>query len=137
MGCLSKAAQEEVSHHWVYRLDPDLRALYGEISHTLIDWQKRRALQGKDLARWLQLYIASHAEPFPVKTATLKEMSGSRAKALKNFRAQLRKALDDLVENEDIKDWMIEMPADLVKVDRGAAITGSQKRYIGVRKPRI
>src|SRR6266487_7183032 len=59
------------------------------------------------------------------------------AKALKNFRAQLRKALDDLVENEDIKDWMIEMPADLVKVDRGAAITGSQKRYIGVRKPRI
>src|SRR6266496_1941663 len=64
---LSKAAQEEVSHHWVYRLDPDLRALYGEISHTLIDWQ--------------QLYIASHAEPFPVKTATLKEMSGSRAKA--------------------------------------------------------
>jgi hypothetical protein len=134
---LSKAAQEEVSHHWVYRLDPDLRALYGEISHTLIDWQKRRALQGKDLARWLQLYIASHAEPFPVKTATLKEMSGSRAKALKNFRAQLRKALDDLVVNEDIKDWMIEMPADLVKVDRGAAITGSQKRYIAVRKPRI
>src|SRR6266851_9941685 len=84
---IAKAAQEEVSRHWVYRLDPDLGALYGEISHTLIDWQKRRALQGKDVARWLQLYIASHVAPFPVKTATLKEMSGSRAKALKNFRA--------------------------------------------------
>jgi hypothetical protein len=134
---LSKATQEEVSRHWVYRLDPDLRAFYGAISHTLIDWQKRRALQGKDLARWLQLYIASHAEPFPVKTATLKELSGSRARALKNFRAQLRKALDDLIENRDIKDWMIEMPADLVKVDRGEAITSSQKRHIGRRHSRI
>jgi len=134
---LSKATQEEVSRHWVYRLDPDLRALYGEISHTLIDWQKRRALQGKDLARWLQLYLRSHARPFPVKTATLKELSGSRAKALKNFRAQLRKALEDLVVNEDIKDWMIEMPSDLVKVDRGEAITGSQRRHIVQKHTRI
>jgi hypothetical protein len=134
---LSKATQEEVSRHWMYRLDPDLRTLYGEISHTLIDWQKRRALQGKDLAHWLQLYLRSHARPFPVKTATLKELSGSRAKALKNFRAQLRKALEDLVVNEDIKDWMIEMPSDLVKVDRGEAITGSQRRHIVQKRTRI
>jgi hypothetical protein len=134
---ISKATQAEVSRHWIYRLDPDLRSLYGEMSHTLIDWQKRRALQGKDLARWLQLYIASHAKPFPVKVATLKELSGSRAKQLKNFRAQLRSALDDLVINEDIKDWMIEMPHDLVKVDRGEAITGSQRRYIARKQPRI
>jgi hypothetical protein len=128
---ISKAAQHEISRHWVYRLDPDLRAFYGEMSHTMIDWEKRRALQGKDLARWLQLYLATHAKPFPVKTETLKELSGSRAKLLKNFRAQLRRALDDLVANEDIRDWMIEMPADLVKVDRGAAITDSQRRHIG------
>ena len=83
-------------------------AFYGEMSHTMIDWEKRR-LQGKDLARWLQLYLATHAKPFPVKTETLKELSGSRAKLLKNFRAQLRRALDDLVVNEDIRDWMIEM----------------------------
>src|SRR5712692_4457527 len=134
---IAKAMQEEISHHWVYRLDPDLGALYGEISHTLINWQKRRALQGKDLARWLQLYLCSHAQPFPIKTATLKEMSGSRAKALKNFRAQLRLALDDLIVNEDIKDWMIEMPADLVKVDRGEAITGSQRRHIVQKRTRI
>jgi hypothetical protein len=134
---IAKATQEEISRHWVYRLDPDLGALYGEISHTLIDWQKRRALQGKDLARWLQLYLCSHAQPFPVKTATLKEMSGSRAKALKNFRAQLRLALDDLIVNEDIKDWMIEMPADLVKVDRGEVITGSQRRHIVQKRTRI
>jgi TrfA protein len=134
---IAKATQAEVSRHWIYRLDPDLWSLYGEMTHTLIDWEKRRALQGKDLARWLQLYIASHAKPFPVKVATLKELSGSRAKQLKNFRAQLRKALDDLVVNEDIKDWMIEMPHDLVKVDRGEAVTSSQRRHIGLKKPRI
>ena len=82
---ISKAAQHEISREWVYRLDPDLRAFYGEMSHTMIDWEKRRALRGKDLARWLQLYLATHAKPFPVKTETLKELSGSRAKLLKNF----------------------------------------------------
>ena len=76
---------------------------------------------------------ATHAKPFLVKTETLKELSGSRAKLLKNFRAQLRRALDDLVVNEDIRDWMIEMPADLVKVDRGTAITDSQRRHIGLK----
>ena len=44
---ISKAAQHEISRHWVYRLDPDLRAFYGEMSHTMIDWEKRRALQGR------------------------------------------------------------------------------------------
>ena len=67
------------------------------MSHTLIDWEQRMALKGKDLARWLQLYIRSHAKPYPVKVATLRDLSGSRAKALKNFRAKLRVALDDLV----------------------------------------
>ena len=84
--------------HWIYRLDPDLRALYGDMTHTLIDWDQRLALKGKDLARWLQLYIASHAKPYPVKVATLRDLSGSRTKALKNFRGKLRLALDDLVE---------------------------------------
>jgi len=69
----------------MYRLDPALRALYGDMTHTLIDWDQRLALKGKDLARWLQLYIASHAKPYPVKVVTLRDLSGSRAKALKNF----------------------------------------------------
>jgi hypothetical protein len=134
---IAKATQTEVSRHWIYRLDPDLHALYGEMAHTLIDWEKRRALQGKDLARWLQLYLATHARPFPVKTATLKELSGSRAKLLKNFRAQLRLALDDLIANKDIERWEIEMPADLVRVVRGKAITASQRRHIGRKGYRI
>jgi hypothetical protein len=49
---LAKAEQDEQTRHWRYRLDPDLRALYGDMTHTLIDWDQRLALKGKDLARW-------------------------------------------------------------------------------------
>ena len=133
---IAKAEQDEKSRHWIYRLDPDLRALYGDMTHTLIDWDQRLALKGKDLARWLQLYIASHAKPYPVKVATLRDLSGSRTKALKNFRGKLRLALDDLVDNDDIQRWEIQMPQDLLFVDRGAAISASQRRHLDRNKTR-
>jgi len=133
---IAKAEQDEQTRHWMYRLDPDLRALYGDMTHTLIDWDQRLALKGKDLARWLQLYIASHAKPYPVKVATLRDLSGSRAKALKNFRGKLRLALDDLVNNDDIERWEIQMPQDLLFVDRGATISASQRRHLGRNRTR-
>ncbi len=76
---IAKASQHEISRHWIYRLDPELKPLYGDITHTLIDWEKRLALKGKDLARWVQLYMATHAKPYPVKVDTLRQLSGSRA----------------------------------------------------------
>jgi len=133
---IAKAEQDEQTRHWMYRLDPDLRALYGDMTHTLIDWDQRLALKGKDLARWLQLYIASHAKPYPVKVATLRDLSGSRAKALKNFRGKLRLALDDLVKNDDIERWEIQMPQDLLFVDRGTTISASQSRHLGRNRTR-
>jgi hypothetical protein len=128
---IAKASQHEDSRHWMYRLDPDLCFLYGGESYTLIDWEKRLNLKGKDLARWLQLYIATHAKPFPVKVATLRALSGSRTKALRSFRGQLRLALDALIANHDIECWWMAQKTDLVAVDRGEAITGSQRRHIG------
>jgi len=126
---IAGVTQDEKSHYWIYQLDPDLRSLYGEMSHTLIDWEQRLALKGKDLARWLQLYIRSHAKPYAVKVATLRDLSGSRAKALKNFRARLRVALDDLVTIGELVRWEIR-PHDLLLVDRGPAVSGSQRRYL-------
>ena len=133
---LAKAAQHEDSRYWVYRLDPDLAFLYGGESYTLIDWDKRLNLKGKDLARWLQLYLATHAKPFPVKVATLRELSGSRTKALRSFRGQLRLALDALLSNHDIEQWCIAQQTDLVTVERGEAVTASQRRHIGRRGQR-
>ena len=133
---LAKAGQHEDSRYWVYRLDPDLAFLYGGESYTLIDWDKRLNLKGKDLARWLQLYLATHAKPFPVKVATLRELSGSRTKALRSFRGQLRLALDALISNHDIEQWWIAQQTDLVTVERGEAVTASQRRHIGRRSQR-
>jgi hypothetical protein len=127
---IAKAEQDEKTRQWIYRLDPDLRALYGDMTHTLIDWEQRLALKGKDMARWLQLYFATHAKPYPVKVATLRDLSGSRAKALKHFRSKLKTALDALVDNGDIERWDIDTSQDLLYVTRGRSITASQKRYL-------
>jgi hypothetical protein len=123
------AVHDEESHHWLIRLNPTLRALYGPSMYALIDWAQRLQLRGKDLARWLQLYLSTHAAPFPVKVATLRDLSGSRTTALWKFRQRLRHALADLQDLDVLSAWEID-DADLVRVDRGAAITPSQRRHL-------
>jgi TrfA protein len=126
---IDDAVHDEESHHWLIRLNPTLRPLYGPSMYTLVDWAQRIQLRGKDLARWLQLYLSTHAAPFPVNVATLKDLSGSRTTALRTFRQRLRQALADLQVNGDLVAWEID-DADLVHVDRGAAITTSQRRHL-------
>ena len=126
---VDNAFKDDITRRWCYRFNPDLRALYGPHAYTLINWEQRITLRGKDLARWLHLYLVGHAAPFPVKVATLKKLSGSRAKELKNFRGKLRLALNDLKATHIIDDWMIDKN-DLVHVVRGEAISESQKRHL-------
>ena len=129
------AKKDEESGHWVFRLNENLLPLFGVNCFTLIDWQQRKQLKG-DLACWFQLYLATHAEPFPVKVETLHRLSGSRAKELFKFRQTLRKALDTLQAAGHITAWHIEPETDLVHVDRGAAITDSQQRHLTKPRPR-
>jgi hypothetical protein len=131
---VDEAGQDKASRYWVYKFNPKLRALYDPSAYTLIDWEDRKKLRGKDLARWLQLYLASHAAPFPVKVETLRELSGSQA-TLKEFRRRLRHALDDLQERHIITAWKID-EHDLVHIDRGATVSASQRRHLGRAKPR-
>lgn len=126
---IDEALQDKQSRYWMYRINPRLRQLFSLDNYTLIDWEQRKSLKRKDLARWLQLYLATHAAPFPVKVATLRELSGSRTAELKKFRQLLRGALYDLEDNHDIEDWHID-ENDLVHVDRGKAISASQSRHL-------
>jgi hypothetical protein len=123
------AAQDKASRYWVYKFNPKLRVLYDPNMYTLIEWKQRQSLRGKDLARWLHLYLATHAAPFPVKVTTLRELSGSRTAQLWKFRQLLRVALDDLKDNGDIEGRYID-DSDLVHVYRGKTITNSQRRYL-------
>jgi hypothetical protein len=137
---IDDAAQDKTSRYWAFKFNPKLRTLYSPNAYTLVDWEQRKRLRGKDLARWLQLYIASHAAPFPVSVGYLHEKSGSQAKSLRHFREKLRLALKDLEANKDIEDWYIDKTTDLVHVDRGKAITDSQRRHLTrpkrTRKPK-
>ena len=126
---VDNAFKDDITRRWRYRFNPDLRTLYGPHAYTLINWEQRITLRGKDLARWLHLYLVGHAAPFPVKVAKLKQLSGSRAKELKNFRGKLRLALNDLKETHIIDDWIIDKK-DLVHVERGETISESQKRHL-------
>jgi hypothetical protein len=132
---IEKALQDETSRYWMYKFNPDLWMLYSPSMYTLVEWEQRKNLRGKDLARWLHLYLATHAAPFPVKVATLRELSGSRTAELKKFRQLLRIALADLEANGDIEDWYID-DNDLVHVYRGTAITDSQSRHLTRPKAR-
>jgi hypothetical protein len=101
---------------------------------TAIDWDIRRKLRRKPLALWLHGYYSSHAKPLPVQVDTLRSLSGSKDKTLFSYRQKLRRALDELKAIGAIASWQIEA-ADLVTVDRGNAITASQRRHL-TRKPK-
>jgi hypothetical protein len=123
-------------HTRLYRIcvDPDMAKLYAA-GWTAIDWQQRKQLRGKPLALWLQGYYATHAKPLPVKVDTLRNLSGSKTAALFKFRQQVRRALDELKAIGAIASWQIEA-ADLVTVNRGDAITASQRRHLTRARPR-
>jgi hypothetical protein len=71
----------------------------------------------------------------PVKVETLRNLSGSKTAALFKFRQQLRKALGELKAIGAIASLQIDA-ADLVTVDRGDAITASQRRHLTRARPR-
>src|SRR5205823_8432164 len=131
---IDESLQDQRTRQWIYRFNINMRMLFGLDNHTLIDWERRKNLKRKDLARWLQLYIATHAKPFPVSVDYLRQKSGSQAAALREFRRMLKRALGELVVNEDIKDWRIERPNDLVYVHRGKATSKAQGRHLSRKK---
>lgn len=115
---IDDAIQDETSKYWVYKLNPKLRPLYDATSFSLIEWEQRKALKRKDLARWLQIFYATHAEPFSLSVEYLHRMSGSKAKELWKFRENLKKALNELVSIGFLLSWELDSKSDLVTVKR-------------------
>jgi hypothetical protein len=115
--------------HWAYRLNPRLVALFAPNRYTLNNWQTRRQLGQKDLARWLQLWLESHAQNFATGVETIRTRCGSTNGSLRSFRQQLREALEGLREAKVINNWAIDS-GDLVHIDR----TPSDSQIGHVRK---
>lgn len=113
-------------------LSPEMLSLFQPSSWTQIEWAERMKLKGKPLAQWLHSYFSTHARPFPVTVAFLKEKTGSPTTQMFHFRVELRNAFKAM---QDILGWTAEWSGDVVKLTRPP--TKSQERHIlktGLRK---
>ncbi len=81
---------------------------YFEKGFTLVEQGQRKALARSPLAKHLHAWLASHSKPYPVTVAYLYKLSGSDTKQLKHFRANLKKALDRLVNEYVLEKWWID-----------------------------
>jgi hypothetical protein len=127
-GLIASYDIDEQSRLYRVCVEPDMAKLY-KAGWSAIDWQQRLALKRKPLALWLHSFYGSHAKPLPMKVDTLRRLSGSRDKTLFSYRQKLRRALTELKSIGALASWKIDK-ADLVSVDRGEALTESQKLYL-------
>lgn len=97
-GLLDEVYKDNTTHEYVVVINQKLHPLFTADQFTQIDWDVRRALDGKPLAQWLHGFYASHAQPYPVSIAKLYELSGSEASELWKFAQTLRKNLDSLAK---------------------------------------
>ncbi|MGZ8954988.1 MAG: plasmid replication initiator TrfA [Methylovulum sp.] len=75
---IESGAKDELSSHYTIKLNRQLIRLYNESTWTAIDWKQRTQIRKKPLAQALHAYYSSHRAPYPVKLATLQQLTGSR-----------------------------------------------------------
>jgi hypothetical protein len=115
-----QATLPEFRRHLAYRLNPKFARFFGGTLYSLFNQQDRLKLKGRgsELAKWLHLWIIGNAEQYPHRVETIREKCGSRIKDLKEFRRNLRQALDLLKEAGIIAAWRIDPATDLVYIER-------------------
>ncbi len=122
---VDKAYRDETTQRYVVVFDQKMLGLY-EGGYSFIDWDRRKALKGNSLAKWLSGFYASHAQPYAYKVETIKNLCGSSVGRLPDFRRMLKAALDELVRVGSIKSWTIK--DDLIHVVNTP--TASQAKHL-------
>lgn len=130
-GSLLEFYRDEETRLYILEINPKIRALY-TAGWTATDWQQRELLRRKPLALWLHGFLASHANPFPMKVETLHQLSGSRNKDMRGFKRDLKKAFEKLRVISAINGY--EFSGDLVTIDRTPS--GSQQKHLTKAKSR-
>lgn len=126
---LHHGTRDDETGHYCVEINPAIAALYGSDGWTQVEMQERKALKGLPLSQWLHGFYSTHAAPYPIKVETIHRLSGSEARQLKHFRAELRESLTRL---EAATGWTWEIDdADLVHITKRP--TASQSRYL-IRK---
>lgn len=128
-GLVEKAYRDDETGRYVVILDEKTHQLYDN-GYTHIEWEQRKSLGRNNLAKWLQGFYASHAEPYDYKVETLYRLCGSTTARVTDFKKDLKKALTELQNNGVISSWSIDN--DLVNVKRTPS--SSQYKHLKNRK---
>lgn len=100
---------------YVVEINRHLATLF-ERGFTTVDWEQRKRLRAKPLSLWLQHHFAAFDKPITVKE--LHRLSGSTARQLRQFRAQLKMALAELESVGVLASWRLDDQTDAVHVCR-------------------
>lgn len=125
-GLIYDAYRDGDTQRYVVIFNAKMLSLY-EGGYSYVDWGQRKALKGNNLAKWLQGFYASHAQPYPYKVETLRSLCGSTTARLGDFRKLLLLAMAKLVAVGSIKDWSID-DSDLLHVTKLPTL--SQTRHL-------
>jgi len=125
--------RDELTGRYVINLNPKLSKLY-RAGWTAIDWEQRQQLQRKPLALWLHGFLASHAQPYPLRVESLMAWSGSRTKETRKFKYKLKKALEELKGVGVINSYKLRESIITIKRTPSSAQKRHLKRFEIVKK---
>jgi hypothetical protein len=122
---ISTYTREKTSKLYNLTFAKEILTLFAPASWTQIEWDERKVLMGRPLALWLHSYFSTHARPYPVSVAFLKEKTGSPTTRLAHFRTEIRSALQALHTQ---LGWQAKWTGDMVTVVRKPS--ASQERHL-------
>ncbi len=114
----------------VLRTNPELRALWDDVTHLNIE--DRRSLGSNQLAKALHAMLSSHAAWTPMRLDTLMQRVGAEYARLRAFRAALELVLDDFSARGWVRSYKIGRgDSGLITIDK--VQTPTQARALAAR----
>lgn len=114
-----KAETEAERSNQFIRINPDLRDLFVSGEMAQIEIADRNKLSSQ-LSKWLYCFYITHRDPFPMKVATIKTLSGSQIKDDNEYVRKLKKSFAEL---ESCLGWTIGFTDEgLIKVKHPAKL---------------
>lgn len=106
----------KAARKWMVKLEPEIAALFDPECYSRLDWGLR--MQLPPLAKFLHTFYHTHATPFPYKVEKLHMLTDSNTKSLRHFRANVKEALEILVNKGFFISAVIDSRTDTVQVVR-------------------
>jgi thymidylate synthase ThyX len=104
-GSLLNGSYNKKSNRYTVSFNQNLLDLFIINNYTRVNFNQRLKLKRKPLAQWLHSFYQTHKYPNNLKVETIKDLCGSEAKNLTNFKYQLNQAIGPLM---DATGWVME-----------------------------